>query len=291
MRVKVDDKRIINCRADLNQLVPIKYKWAWEKYLAACAPAEISMQRDIEQWHNPRELSADERHMLKRNFGFFFAGGQHCARHLSLDNQPRMPPIPAAAAFEEAVHVHAYQYIAESLARYLLYMEVPCVHDKDAFCLEYINTLTDPSFETGTPEADERLLKSLIAFAMLWKVCFFMSALCKYLRSGGATKCPVAPSRCNIFCAMNRCILISALMLLTPGKPVVMDGAFSERSARDDAQGGGVGISLAEETMPNGVLGLNCTMFKEFLRFANRRGANWQLPASPAAAFANPFPP
>ena len=34
-RVKVDDKRIINCRADLNQLVPIKYKWAWEKYLSA----------------------------------------------------------------------------------------------------------------------------------------------------------------------------------------------------------------------------------------------------------------
>src|SRR5262249_38617275 len=36
-RVQVDDKKIINCRADLNQLVPFKYKWAWEKYLAACA--------------------------------------------------------------------------------------------------------------------------------------------------------------------------------------------------------------------------------------------------------------
>ena len=33
-RIHVDDKRIINCRADLNQLVPFKYKWAWEKYLA-----------------------------------------------------------------------------------------------------------------------------------------------------------------------------------------------------------------------------------------------------------------
>ncbi|MGQ0619616.1 MAG: ribonucleotide-diphosphate reductase subunit beta, partial [Panacagrimonas sp.] len=35
-RIQVDDKKIINCRADLNQLVPFKYKWAWEKYLAAC---------------------------------------------------------------------------------------------------------------------------------------------------------------------------------------------------------------------------------------------------------------
>ena len=32
-RVTVDDKRIINSRADVNQLVPFKYKWAWEKYI------------------------------------------------------------------------------------------------------------------------------------------------------------------------------------------------------------------------------------------------------------------
>src|ERR1700680_4304408 len=46
-RIAVDDKRIINCRADLNQLVPFKYEWAWQKYLDACAnhwmPQEISM--------------------------------------------------------------------------------------------------------------------------------------------------------------------------------------------------------------------------------------------------------
>ncbi len=27
-RIRVDDKQIINCRADLNQLVPFKYDWA-----------------------------------------------------------------------------------------------------------------------------------------------------------------------------------------------------------------------------------------------------------------------
>lgn len=29
-RVQVDDKAMINCRADLNQLVPFKYEWAWQ---------------------------------------------------------------------------------------------------------------------------------------------------------------------------------------------------------------------------------------------------------------------
>ena len=56
-RVRVEDKRIINGAADVNQLVPFKYKWAWEKYLAGCAnhwmPQEINMERDIALWKNP----------------------------------------------------------------------------------------------------------------------------------------------------------------------------------------------------------------------------------------------
>ena len=51
VRVKVDDKRMINCRADLNQIVPFKYDWAWQKYLDGCAnhwmPQEVNMNADI----------------------------------------------------------------------------------------------------------------------------------------------------------------------------------------------------------------------------------------------------
>ena len=53
-RVEVDDKRMINCRADLNQLVPFKYDWAWQKYLDGCAnhwmPQEVNMNADIALW-------------------------------------------------------------------------------------------------------------------------------------------------------------------------------------------------------------------------------------------------
>src|SRR4051812_20906909 len=70
-RVSVDDKRVINSKADVNQLVPFKYKWAWEKYLSACAnhwmPQEINMSRDIQLWKDPRGLTEDERRVVKRN--------------------------------------------------------------------------------------------------------------------------------------------------------------------------------------------------------------------------------
>lgn len=72
-RVKVADKRIINGQTDVNQLVPFKYKWAWEKYLATCAnhwmPQEINMSRDIALWKNPNGLTEDERRIVKRNLG------------------------------------------------------------------------------------------------------------------------------------------------------------------------------------------------------------------------------
>ena len=74
-RVRLEDKRVINGSADVNQLVPFKYRWAWEKYLAGCAnhwmPQEINMQRDIELWKNPNGLTDDERLIVKRNLGFF----------------------------------------------------------------------------------------------------------------------------------------------------------------------------------------------------------------------------
>src|SRR5690606_29904037 len=60
-RVHVGDKQMINARADLNQLVPFKYDWAWQKYLDGCAnhwmPQEVNMNADIALWKSPDGLS------------------------------------------------------------------------------------------------------------------------------------------------------------------------------------------------------------------------------------------
>src|SRR5713101_10183611 len=85
-RVRVEDKRIINARADVNQLVPFKYKWAWEKYLAACAnhwmPQEVNMSRDIALWQDPNGLTEDERRLVKRNLGFFVTADSLAANNI-----------------------------------------------------------------------------------------------------------------------------------------------------------------------------------------------------------------
>jgi ribonucleoside-diphosphate reductase beta chain len=117
-RVAVEDKKIINCQSDVNQLVPFKYKWAWEKYLSACAnhwmPQEVNMSRDIALWKDPNGLTDDERRLVKRNLGFFVTADSLAANNIVLGTyrhitNPECRQYLLRQAFEEAIHTHAYQ--------------------------------------------------------------------------------------------------------------------------------------------------------------------------------------
>src|SRR5689334_21162635 len=167
-RIQVDDKKIINCRADLNQLVPFKYEWAWKKYLDACnnhwMPQEIQMAADIAIWQDPNGLTEDERTIIKRSLGFFSTADSLVANNLVLAvyrhlTNPECRQYLLRQAFEEAIHTHAYQYCIESLGLdeaevFNMYREIPSIHDKAAWSLPYTQSLADQNFHTGTPEND-----------------------------------------------------------------------------------------------------------------------------------------
>ena len=186
-RVRADEKRVINGKSDVNQLVPFKYKWAWDKYLAGCAnhwmPQEVNMNRDIATWKDPNGLTDDERLIVKRNLGFFVTADSLAANNIVLGTYrhitaPECRQYLLRQAFEEAIHTHAYQYIVESLGMdeaeiFNAYNEVKCIRDKDRFLIPFIDTLTDPNFKTGTFESDQALLKSLIVFACIMEGLFF----------------------------------------------------------------------------------------------------------------------
>src|SRR3989344_1481387 len=126
-RVTAANKRILNNdrAVDCNQLVPIKYKWAWNFYLDGCAnhwmPTEVSMQRDIEQWKDPNKFTDAERHVVRRVLGFFATAETLVGNNLVLavyrcvDN-PECRQYLLRQAFEEAVHIHTSQTIVQSLS-------------------------------------------------------------------------------------------------------------------------------------------------------------------------------
>jgi len=186
-RIQVDDKKIINCRADLNQLVPFKYEWAWQKYLDGCSnhwmPQEVNMNADISLWKNPEGLTEDERTIIKRNLGFFSTADSLVANNLVLAvykhiTNPECRQYLLRQSFEEAVHTHAYQYCIQSLGLdegevFNMYRELPAVAKKAEWALPYTNSLGDPDFHTGTVEDDQRLLRDLIAFYVVFEGIFF----------------------------------------------------------------------------------------------------------------------
>lgn len=53
-RIAVDAKRMINCRADLNQLIPFKYGFAWQSYLKSTERhwtfQEVRLENDKADW-------------------------------------------------------------------------------------------------------------------------------------------------------------------------------------------------------------------------------------------------
>ncbi len=306
-RVRVEDKRIINGASDVNQLVPFKYKWAWDKYLATCAnhwmPQEINMSRDIALWKDPNGLTEDERRLVRRNLGFFVTADSLAANNIVLGTYrhitaPECRQFLLRQAFEEAIHTHAYQYIVESLGLdegeiFNAYHEIASIRDKDEFLIPFIDTLTDPNFVTGTPENDRKLLKSLIVFACLMEGLFFYVGFVQILALGRQNKMTGAAEQyqyilrdesmhCNFGIDLINTIKLENPHLWTPAFRDELRGLF-ERAVQLE-------YAYAEDTMPRGVLGLNAAMFKSYLRYiANRRAQQIGLdPLYPQEE--NPFP-
>jgi ribonucleoside-diphosphate reductase beta chain len=306
-RIQVDEKKIINCRADLNQLVPFKYKWAWDKYLAAFAnnwgPQEINMASDIVLWKRPDELTEDERLIIKRNLGFFSTADSLVANNLVLAvyrhiTNPECRQYLLRQAFEEALHTHAYQYIIESLGLdeaevFNMYREVPSVATKAAWALPYTQSLSDPNFHTGTPENDQRLLRDLIAFYVVFEGIFFYVGFTQILSMGRRNKMVGTSEQFQYILrdeSMHMNFGIDVINQIKIENPHLWTPAFREEAIHMIRTGVDLEYQYAIDTMPRGILGMNAAMFKEYLQFiANRRcnqiGLNEQYPGAE-----NPFP-
>ena len=288
-RVNAADKRIINGQTDVNQLVPFKYKWAWEKYLATCAnhwmPQEVNMTREIALWKDPNGLTEDERRIVKRNLGFFVTADSLAANNIVLGTYrhitaPECRQFLLRQAFEEAIHTHAYQYIVESLGLdeseiFNAYNEVQSIRDKDEFLIPFIEAIMDANFHTGTPEADQTLLKSLIVFACLMEGLFFYVGFTQILALGRQNKMTGAAEQYQYILrdeSMHCNFGIDLINQLKLENPHLWTAEFKAEIKALFMKAVELEYRYAEDTMPRGVLGLNASMFKGYLRYiANRR--------------------
>ncbi len=306
-RVQVDDKAMINCRADLNQLVPFKYDWAWQKYLDGSAnhwmPQEVNMTADIALWKSNEGLTEDERTIVMRNLGFFSTADSLVANNLVLAiyrliTNPECRQYILRQSFEEAIHTHAYQYCIESLGMdegeiFNMYREIPSVAKKASWGLKYTKEISDPGFTTGTDETDKLLLKNLIAFYCVLEGIFFYCGFTQILSMGRRNKMTGTAEQFQYILrdeSMHLNFGIDMINQIKIENPHLWDDQMRLEAAQMILEGTELEIQYARDTMPRGILGMNAGMMEEYLQFiANRRLVQIGLEEEFEGA-TNPFP-
>ena len=306
-RVQVDQKMMINCKADLNQLVPFKYDWAWQKYLDGSAnhwmPQEINMTNDIVLWKSEDGLTEDERVIVKRNLGFFSTADSLVANNLVLAlyrliTNPECRQYILRQSLEEAIHTHAYQYCIESLGMdegeiFNMYREVPCVARKASWGLKYTQEISDPDFKTGTEETDKQLLRNLIAFYCVLEGIFFYCGFTQILSMGRRNKITGTSEQFQYILrdeSMHVNFGIDVINQIKIENPHLWDDQMKSDAAQMILEGTELEIQYARDTMPRGVLGMNASMMEEYLKFiANRRLTQLGLDEE-FTGVTNPFP-
>mgnify|MGYP001576293340 CR=1 FL=1 len=307
-RVTASNKKILNNdrTVDCNQLVPIKYKWAWNFYLDGCAnhwmPTEVSMQRDIEQWKDPKAFTPEERHVIKRTFGFFATAETLVGNNLVLavykmvDN-PECRQYLLRQAFEEAIHVHAFQYIVQSLSldegeMFNMYREVEAIYNKDEYAMSCTDGILDPNLDTKTTEGLQQLIKNLIGFYVITEGIFFYSGFVTMFSFGRQNRIPGTCEQIQYILrdeSIHMNFGIELINNIIAENPEIWDEPFKQKIIAFIRRAVELEHKYSQECLPNGILGLNTDLLKEYIQYiADRRFERLHLPKQYGCE--NPFP-
>lgn len=105
-------------------LLPLKYQWAYELYRTMKAnhwePEDVPMQKDIEQWRSPKDLSEVDRWIIMMGLGYFSAAEGivgdnilHVVREMVTASELKL--VLGRHAHEENIHADSLLYMISSL--------------------------------------------------------------------------------------------------------------------------------------------------------------------------------
>ncbi|MBI2743633.1 MAG: ribonucleotide-diphosphate reductase subunit beta [Chlamydiales bacterium] len=305
-RVDVKEKRLINCHTvDVNQLMPLKYKWAWEHYLNGCAnhwmPTEVPMGKDIETWKSG-DLTADEKRVIMRNLGFFSTAESLVGNNIVLAifkyvTNPEVRQYLLRQAFEEAIHTHTFHYIVESLSLdqgeiFNMYNEINTIHAKDAFEMKLTEQMVKGDFNTATPEGAQTFLKNLIGYYIIMEGIFFYSGFVMILSFHRQNKMTGIGEQFQYILRDETVHLNFGIDLINGIKeenPEVWTPAFQAHITELVKEAVELEVLYAQDCLPKGILGLTAPMFRDYVQYiADRRLERIGLKAIYRSK--NPFP-
>ena len=285
--IPVASKRLINADiVDVNQLMPLKYEWAWEHYLNGCRnhwqPQEVPMGRDIALWKSG-DLTDDERRVILRNLGFFSTAESLVANNIVLAifkhvTNPECRQYLIRQAFEEAIHTHAFHYIVESLGLdgqdvFTMHREVNSIAGKDAFDMSLTEAILRPGFTTATPEGAQQFLENLVGYYVIMEGIFFYSGFAMMLSFHRQNRMTGIGQQFQYILRDESTHLNFGVDLINgiiAENPELWTPELRHRISDTVGRAVELEIAYAEDCLPRGVLGLNATLFRRLRTIRGR---------------------
>ena len=183
--VRAEDKRVINGQADINQLAPFKYPWAWKYFLNAnrnhWTPLDINMTQDIQDYHHA--LTPAERRVYENVLAYLTTSDILAMRNIGLAvmekmSAPELQIYQARQVYEEALHTWTYQHCIESLGLdqgeiYNRYRVVPEIHHKIRIANRRLDSILRPDIDLNDAGELENFVMAYVFFAAVFEGCWF----------------------------------------------------------------------------------------------------------------------
>lgn len=305
-RFRASQKQLINCEAvDVNQLMPLKYGWAWEHYLNSLAnhwvPSEVPMGKDIEHWRS-NALTDDERLVIMRNLGFFATAESLVANNIALAifrhvTNAECRQYLLRQAFEEAIHTHAFHYIVESLGLnegevFNMYNEIPSIRAKDQFEMDLTSELLAPSFTTATLEGIQKFVENLIGYYVIMEGIFFYSGFAMILSFHRQNRMTGIGEQFQYILRDETIHLNFGIDLVNGIKeenPEIWTPEFQRSVDERIAEAVELEYAYARDCLPRGVLGIKSSDFRTYVEYIADRRLE-RLGLSRKYGSSNPFP-
>ncbi|WP_417510058.1 ribonucleotide-diphosphate reductase subunit beta [Methylophaga sp.] len=183
--VNADDKRVINGEADINQLAPFKYPWAWNYFLNAnknhWTPLDINMAQDVHDYRH--KLTLEERHVYENVLSYLTTSDILAMRNIGLAvmekmTAPELQIYQARQVYEESLHTWTYQHCIETIGLdqseiYNRYRVVPEIYQKIKLANDRLNTVMRSDIDLRDPDELENFIMSYAFFAGIFEGSWF----------------------------------------------------------------------------------------------------------------------
>ncbi len=307
MSSKSAKKTLLNAtETDPNKILPMKYMWARQYYKAGVAnnwvPEEVPMQDDVEIWKRPGGLTADERHLIMRNMGFFSTAESLTANNIVLSiyrhiTNPECRQYLLRQGFEEAIHTDTFIYSCDTLnvnpdEVYDAYMKIPTIKEKDDFVVEITKSLLDQNFKTDSPENIQRFLHDLVGYYVIMEGIFFYAGFVMMLSFKRQNRMIGVAEQFQFILrdeSVHLAFGTDLINTIVEENKKVWTKEFQEILVANIRRAVELEKAYTVDCLPRGILGLNADKVSQYVEYiADRRLERIHLPKQYNSA--NPFP-